>query len=450
MKFSRYVVPFRQSGRCLIFNTRTKSLLLVSKEIFDLIRTKDDGALQNLNVMSVNQLRKSGNVIDDGVNELEYVKVLHSLRKYDTSLAGFSILMTKSCNFACTYCFESERRGTMTQESLAHLSLFLENMFPTLRSLNLSWTGGEPLLMWEELADISRFISTECKRRSINYEAGIGTNGYLLSEKMLKEFASLGIRRLHITLDGPKEIHDKRRMLSGGGSTFDTILDAIKLATSFLDVHVRVNIDDQNVDSFQSLIENIGVRIPKKEKIKLYCRPVVDCSKSNIPFAGGHFGRIEADLMKVANRKGFMIAFHPNARFGLRCPYYQCNSYYIDPALKLFKCPLHLDSPSKAVASIDESGSVVMTDQRNYLDAIVHDPFNLPECRHCRVLPLCYGKCAPVYESSGKKRGVGCIPEKHTLEQKLQQALISQERFEEFRKDLHGGKHLIREENIPS
>ncbi len=436
MGFSNYNILLKHGGKNIVFNTRTKSLLEVSEEIFDLIRTKDVNALQNLSVRNLNLLKESGNVVNDNINELEYIRVLHNLRKYDTAAAGLGILLTKSCNFACTYCFEQDRKGSMTQESFARLSMLLKNMLPTLHSLNIRWTGGEPLLMWEEIADISDFLRMECEKRSINYIATITTNGYLLNERILEKLVLLGIKQLQITLDGPKEIHDKRRMLAGGGPTFDTILQAINLATSYVNVNLRVNLDDYNINSFQSLIDILDVSILKKDKIKLFCRPVVDCIKGNLAFAGGGFAKVEADLMKIGNRKGFMFSFHPNARFGLRCLYYQCNSYYVDPGLNLFKCPEHLNHPWRAVGVIDETGRIIMTNQTNYLESMRQDPFNLAECRNCRVLPLCYGKCALLYETSGKQKGTGCIPEKRTLEGKIRQALTSQDRLQEFVEDI--------------
>ena len=56
---------------------------------------------------------------------------------------------------------------------------------------------------------------------------------------------------MRITLDGEKEIHDKRRVLCNGDGTFDVIVSNIKkFSEKGIRVKIRVNIDKENVDAY--------------------------------------------------------------------------------------------------------------------------------------------------------------------------------------------------------
>lgn len=49
-----------------------------------------------------------------------------------------------------------------------------------------------------------------------SYQADIITNGFYLSRKNAELLASLGVKTAQITLDGPPDIHDTRRVPRNG------------------------------------------------------------------------------------------------------------------------------------------------------------------------------------------------------------------------------------------
>ncbi|WP_373468867.1 radical SAM protein [Acidianus infernus] len=83
------------------------------------------------------------------------------------------------------------------------------------------------------------------------------TNGSLLTRHVFEELKSLGLTHVQITLDGPKEVHDKRRYFVGGKGSYDIILKNLKEIRDEVNVVLRVNIDVNNLDSFRDLLKDL-------------------------------------------------------------------------------------------------------------------------------------------------------------------------------------------------
>ena len=60
----------------------------------------------------------------------------------------------------------------------------------------------------------------------------------IVTEQKIEKLAKWNFSRYQITLDGPPEIHDKRRPTRGGGSTFEDIVGNIERAVSRLPICV--------------------------------------------------------------------------------------------------------------------------------------------------------------------------------------------------------------------
>ena len=84
--------------------------------------------------------------------------------------------------------------------------------------------GGEPLLLGPEglaflLAQLRSVLSTE-------YPFGIQTNGVLISEAIL-DVCSQFQTTLGVSIDGPREIHDRHRVGHSGQGTHDKVVEGI-------------------------------------------------------------------------------------------------------------------------------------------------------------------------------------------------------------------------------
>ena len=115
---------------------------------------------------------------------------------------------TMKCNFKCFYCFEEGNKndGLISNEIANNLVHFIANQKN--KKIVIHWFGGEPLLGFKQILNISRQLN----ERDIEYSSTIITNGSLLTPKNIKYLKELNLQYIQISLDGIAENHDKRRI----------------------------------------------------------------------------------------------------------------------------------------------------------------------------------------------------------------------------------------------
>ena len=113
-----------------------------------------------------------------------------------------------------------------------------------------------------------------CQENNVRYSANMITNGYLLSRSVIERLNALHLKRIQITVDGPKDIHDMRRFLSGKQPTFDRIVRNIKENIDIIPiVSLRINVDLTNYSRIDEVKELFADDI-YMDKIYVYIAPV--------------------------------------------------------------------------------------------------------------------------------------------------------------------------------
>ena len=150
--------------------------------------------------------------------------VLDALRNDILSLV---LLPTEQCNFRCTYCYEDYSGGRMSEATARSIQRFIERCAERLGLLEISWFGGEPLLAMPIIESISEHILAVVRERPhLLYSGYMTTNAYFLTSGTFQRLTGLGIRRYHITLDGPEEKHNRTRLRADGSGSFQQIESA--------------------------------------------------------------------------------------------------------------------------------------------------------------------------------------------------------------------------------
>jgi uncharacterized protein len=144
-----------------------------------------------------------------------------------------------ACNLDCTYCYYLSKRelpggpgaGHMSDEVLEHyIRGYIDSV--TADEVVFSWQGGEPTLMglgfFEKIVALQRKYAKAGQR----IENDLQTNGTFLDEewaRFLKENRFL----VGLSIDGPKEVHDRHRLDKHGEPTFDKVFAAAGLLRRF-------------------------------------------------------------------------------------------------------------------------------------------------------------------------------------------------------------------------
>lgn len=158
-----------------------------------------------------------------------------------------------ACNFGCSYCFQDEYAPAPGGDGDAVLDAFFAYVDDTFahRSKYVSLFGGEPLLPNPgSRRTVQRLIDGTVAR---GLDLAVVTNGYQL-ESYVDMLRKGRIREVQVTLDGPAQVHDARRMLKGGGGTFERIAAGIDACLAAgLHVNLRSVLDRDNIEAFAEL-----------------------------------------------------------------------------------------------------------------------------------------------------------------------------------------------------
>jgi uncharacterized protein len=156
-------------------------------------------------------------------------------REPDPLRPGFHVMVKPTgpiCNLACRYCFYLEKErlypGTsgwaMPDEVL---ETFVRDYIAAqdVPVVTFAWQGGEPTLLG---LDFFRRV-VELQRRYADgrrIENALQTNGILIDDRWA-EFLTEHSFLVGLSIDGPRELHDRYRVDRGGAPTFDRVMMGI-------------------------------------------------------------------------------------------------------------------------------------------------------------------------------------------------------------------------------
>ena len=161
-----------------------------------------------------------------------------------------------ACNMNCLYCFEHQN-VRQTDFDKNRMQIFLEYIDSCRldRKIVINFYGGEPLLE-ENRYEISQLINQKDKE-NIYYR--IITNGINI-KLFLEEINEIKGKLIEvlITLDGDRNMHNKRRVGKKEEDVYTIILENIKiLLTNNIFVSVRVNVDKNNINCLRGLLDDL-------------------------------------------------------------------------------------------------------------------------------------------------------------------------------------------------
>lgn len=181
---------------------------------------------------------------------------------------NFLVVPSYACNLQCIYCYEQTYmiKGTTDIDPLKMVDLQFERIdkimgayekkyAKTTDDIRITIMGGEPLLRCN-VKTIS-YIFEQTKKR--NYTLDIVSNGVDLNYyiDLFNKYKDT-LDHIQITVDGVKEIHDKRRIFRDGRGSFDLIMNNIHLSIdNGITIVLRVNVDATNINELSQLADKL-------------------------------------------------------------------------------------------------------------------------------------------------------------------------------------------------
>ena len=294
-------------------------------------------------------------------------KIANALTNDTLSLIIFP---TEQCNFRCFYCYESFELGRMSPETIEAILKLVRKRASTLKQLNISWFGGEPLMA----KDIVIYLSQEFKKLSeefkFSYHSNMTTNGYYLTDKLLKTLVDLGITTYQITLDGSKESHDKIRVMKNQKGSFDTIwnnLLSFKNINDSFDITIRVHYSPDTIVDIKNFAPLLVKTFEKDKRFALFFKNVSKLGGENdnrlSTCTNNETEEYQMELSLIAKD------FNNNANIisiGLDyiCYASKANSYMIRSDASVGKCTVALKEDVNNIGKLKANGELELDEDK--------------------------------------------------------------------------------------
>lgn len=423
-------------GWLLLWNTYTGSMNAFKPEqrpaVLELISRKGvSGGKRSV----ASYLADRGYLVEQQVDELRRVQYAHGKENHRSDKLELILLASEDCNFRCTYCYEDFQRGTMQPDVRAAVKRLVESRLDSLRALQISWFGGEPLYGFEAIEELAPFFAELAEREQLDYFSHMTTNAYLLTEEVFAKLLAWRVTDYQITLDGMPEDHDRHRVARDGGPTFDTIfrnLVQMSQRSEQFTVVIRVNYDQGNAPGLEKFLALLETQFAGDDRFTIAFHPIHKWGGANdaaLPVCGGDEAReLKSRLRTVARSLGLHVTggWQPGAGAGTEvCYAARPYNFIVGATGALMKCTIDLDKQDhNVVGQLRPDGSLELDTDKMALwtePAFERDS----GCQRCHVLPACQGiHCPKIRIDQGRRP---CTSVRRTAKQEMAEFFASKQ-----------------------
>jgi uncharacterized protein len=407
MHLSRYLRVFpdpAEPGRLILFSTRRCSVLSVTE---DTLKRIDDGTLPETDRET---LLRCGILFPDPLREREEMLSRFDDANRRSRRFNAMAVLNLDCNLACGYCFEEGVRGKREMSpEIADLLVALAERehLAKGRKVSIDFYGGEPLLSLDLIRSIASRLKASSELYGLPFEFYLVTNGALFTRPVARELKELGMRAAKVTLDGPREVHDRSRPFVSGKGSFDIIMGNILNCLDIVDIQIGGNFTQESYREFPRLLDhflNLGIAPEKLDTVQFspVTGRVARGSVPDYPSACSCTDEVWLAEAAVYLREEILKRGFPTPKPGpAGCMVELENDIVVNVDGAVYRCPAFIGRDGFAVGSL----------QNGIGDCPVYGPdiWKNKECLDCPWLPQCFGGCRFLrFLREGNMNGVDC------------------------------------------
>lgn len=399
MRWSKFVNFYSAGDDVILFNSVNRAMNKLRQGDVSLIDRYLEGGqtveLDDETKTGISELFVDEFLVPDTYSEQKAFDAVRQSRDL-TGTCVMYFIPTFDCNFRCPYCIVSSTNhdcnvsGDIMPLSEVRLAA---NWLKTylrdnkLHKLTVELFGGEPLLGHQENMLFLTLLK-EMEAEGIEMDFNMISNCYILTEKYLQELKSVGLKCIQCTIDGPREIHNKRRILTNNEETFDTIIRNIKRAHGYgIDLVIRINVDMENAPFIPELIDYLaGEGLSRYASIGV---APVDPPIGDKTMAG-HTPEVMRYIPAIYDslkKSGFLFRMWETF-----CGYGTKHFFVLCPDGELYNCPSYAGMEGYSVGSIHRGG---FDEDRPGMHKIPS------RCYSCSLVGVCSGGCRFTKEIHG-------------------------------------------------
>lgn len=326
------------------------------------------------------------------LNEEEIEQALNKVKSFLNGIFMATLMPTEGCNFRCPYCYEDHNRGGMTRDTLDRIEEYITAQAPHYKQVVLAWFGGEPTLCKDTVLEVSELVQNLQKQCGFQYASNMTTNGYLLDEKLFRQFYQAGITSYQITLDGWN--HDKTRPHVSGKGTLQTIIENLmelsKLSPEEYPFHITLRHNILAGDEDYTWYDHLHRLFGQDKRFDILVRAVGDWGGETVRTLSLLYqdtaDTLIAKHVSYLDKIGMPCQNHQTGLFSQVCYASYPNSVVFRADGRIGKCTVALDHPKNQLGWVDPEKGVV-------IDPEVNRQWSFsdlkPACRRCKNVLQC-------------------------------------------------------------
>lgn len=411
-KKSRYNVIARKEEGVRLFNSRTGAIIELEKTDPLFPAFADTWKQQTFELgdhVWFSTLKEMGFIIPEDINEVSNYLASFDAQQKRTDYMGLIIMPTEQCNFRCVYCYESFLKPQMKPDMQEALKKYVTTTMNRVKAFSIEWFGGEPLLGKDVIRNISTHAVALAKERGVDFASNITTNGYLLDPDTFDEAVTKwNINRYQITVDGPREFHNKRRVLESGGPTFDKVISHLEYMAKSdyedLIYVIRMNVDGENLKTVPEFARIVKDIVGDDKRARFFARPVWGKSECDL-LTNFEARSLRKQMVEICAETGLKL-FDSDLFLtpgGGMCYAADARSMIIGPDGAIYKCTSAFDLPENLVGQLTPEGAVQLNIE-NFNLWIKPGTEKYSQCRQCAILPVCNSGHCPKIDIDRNKR----------------------------------------------
>ena len=336
-----------------------------------------------------------------------YENYIIDFKKRPTVVKALCLHVAHDCNLACRYCFACEgeyhgERGLMSYETGKKALDFLVANSGNRVNLEVDFFGGEPLLNWEVVKKLVAYGRSLEEPNNKKFRFTLTTNGVLLNDEII-EFANKEMANVVCSIDGRKEVNDKKRPFRGGQGSYDVIVPKFKKVAESRDqmnYYVRGTFTHDNLDFSEDVkhLADLGFRQISVEPVVAEPKDSYALREEDIPKILEEYDLLAKDI--IARRKAgkgvnffhFMIDLSGGPCVAKRLSGCGAGTEYlaVTPWGDLYPCHQFVGNEKFLMGNVDEG--VIRTDIRDEFKTC--NVYAKDKCKKCFAKFYCSGGCA--------------------------------------------------------
>ena len=311
--------------------------------------------------------------------------------------------VSHSCNLSCRYCYaDSGRYGGetgMIDEATArsYVDFLLDHSGNSPR-VGMTFFGGEPLLNFPVIVSTVQYAVEKAAERKKMIKFDLTTNGTLLDEEKISFLDRYRVM-VTVSMDGPRETHDRTRLRKDGSGSYDIIVEKLKpllksrpvparVTMTRLDLDVKMTIDHlldlgfaevgiSPVDVHED--EELGLGEADMERLSEGFEGAADIYLK-AALEGGYYGFTNVTNLLKQFHEGISKAYPCGAGMHL---------YAGDPDGRLYMCHRLVGRSDYSIGTL--SDGIDTEKQKEFLTSV--SMLNKEPCQDCWIRYICSGGC---------------------------------------------------------